>query len=698
MGIMTTLRERAGIFMIVAIVLAIVAFVVSDAVQSGQGFLQASRNEVGVIAGEKVSYEEFDNKLQAVQENLKKQIQSNSLDASMVGYAVDQTWNQLISEIVLKKEVAKVGLNVGAEELFDMVQGKNVHPEVRRAFTNPQDGVFDPQQVIRFLQNLDQDGTGETRKQWLAFEKSITDQRLQEKYFNLIKGGLYVTKAQVEDDETAKLKTATIQYVLTDYSTVADSAVSITDADIKEYYANNRYKYKQKEEQRSFEYVVFDANPSAEDSAEAKGYLTDKLAELANSTNDSLYIALNAETKSPLVYLKKGRVSPTLDSIIYSKSVGYVYGPYLEGNTFKLAKLSAVKSLPDSVKARHILIKPIGNDMAKTKAKADSILGVLKAGGNFAELAKKYSDDGGSGAKGGDLGYFAAGMMVKPFEDACFNGNKDALQLVQSQFGYHIIQVQDQKNFSTNYKIAVLDRSIEAGDKTVQAAFAKGNAFLANATAGADAFNKAAADAKITKRVAEKIGENDKTVPGLTNPKEIVRWAYKADKGDVSTLFDLGNGYAVACLTEVREEGYAALEYVKADIEAAVRVEKKAKLLMDKMSGAKSLVQAAEKVQSKVDTATGVSFAGAVIPGVAREPKVIGAVVGMKAGTISKPLQGERGVYMVQLSSFAPMPPKTDLNQGKAQLLMMMQSRVDGQVFQVLKETAGVKDNRAKFY
>ena len=408
-------------------------------------------------------------------------------------------------------------------------------------------------------------------------------------------------------------------------------------------------------------------------------------------------MALNAETKAPLIYTKKGRVSPALDSIIYTKSVGFIYGPYQEGNAFKLAKLSGVKSLPDSVKARHILVKPVAGDLAKTKAKADSLVALIKGGADFAELAKKNSDDEGSGAKGGDLGYFTSGMMVKPFEDACFNGKVGETQLVQSQFGYHIIQVQDQKNFNTNYKIAVIDRSIEAGDKTVQAAFAKGNAFLAKAT-DADAFDKAAVEAKMTKRVAEKITANDKNIPGLANPKEIVRWAFKSDKGAVSTLFDLGNAFVIAHLTQVREQGYTDLEYVKADIEAAVRVNKKAEILIAKMNGATSLEQAAQKAGSKVDTASGVSFVSALIPGVSREPKVVGTIVSMKEGAVSKPLQGERGVYMVKVSSFAPVVAKTDLTQDKGQLLMMIKSRVDGQVFEALKETAGVKDNRAKFY
>lgn len=695
MGIMTTLRERAGIFMIVAIVVAIAAFVVSDAVQSGQGFMNASRNEVGVIAGEKISYDDFDAKLQPVEENIKRQFQSNSLDASMVGYAVDQTWNQLISEIVLKKEMEKIGVTVSGDELFDMLQGDNIHPEVRRAFTNPQTGIFDPQQVKDFILNMDQDETGERAKQWLAFEKSLQEQRAQQKYFNLIKGGIYVTKAEAKEAEEARAKTANIEYVLLGYNTVSDSAVSISESDLKDYYNKNKYKYKQKTEQRSFEYVVFDANPSAEDSAEAKAYLQDRVAELTNSTNDSLYVALNAETKTPLQYAKKGGY-PALDSVIYTKSVGFVYGPYKEGNSFKIAKLSGVKSLPDSVKARHILIKPVGNDPLATKKKADSLMAVLKAGANFAEVAAKNSEDEGSAAKGGDLGYFASGMMVKPFEDACFNGKVGELQLVQTQFGYHIIQVQDQKDFGTKYKIAVIDRSIEAGDKTVQIAFGKGNAFLAKATDG-EAFDKAALEEKLSKRIAENITENDKMIAGLENPKEIIRWAYKADKGDVSTLFDLGNMFLVAHLTQIRPEGYVDFEYVKPEIEAAVRVEKKAESLAAKVSGLTDLGQVAQKGSSKVDTASAVSFAGAIIPGVAREPKVVGAIAAMKAGQVSKPVRGERGVYVVKVVSVADVP-KSDLAQSKQQLLMMTQSRVDGDVFGALKEGAEIKDNRARFF
>ncbi len=697
MEIMTTLRNRAGIFMVAAIVLAIAAFLISDAVQSGQPFMQASQNEIAEISGKTISYQEFDERLQPVAENLKNQMNASTLDASMMGYAVDQAWNQMVSEIVLKKQLEKSGVVVGGEELFDMVQGNNVHPEVRRAFTNPQTGVFNPQEVMRFLQTLDEDETGERRKQWLAFEKSIDDQRKQQKYFNLIKGGMYITKVQAQEDIASKAKTATMQYVLLDYASVSDSAVKITESDLEAYLAANKNKYKQKEEQRTFEYVIFDASPSAADSADAKLYIEEKAAELSTTTDDSLFVALNAETKTSLAFSKKGTLSPMLDTVMNSKSVGYIYGPYKEGNAYKVAKLVAVKSLPDSVKARHILIKPVNGDAAAAKTKADSLVKSIKAGANFADVAKQNSEDPGSGAKGGDLGYFSSGMMVKPFEDACFNGKIGEIQLVQSQFGYHIIQVQDQKNFQKNMKVAVIDRTITPSDKTIQLAFAKANGFLAKATSE-ETFNATATTEKLSKRVAENISENDKFIAGLDNPREIIRWAFKAEKGDVSTLFDLGSSFIAAQLTAIQPSGTKELAQVKSEIEAAVRVEKKAELLKSKVEGATTLEQAAQKANAKVDTASNVTFASAVIPGVAREPKVIGAAFALKKGTVSQPLKGDRGVYVIKVTDFIEPTIKQDVLITKAQLTSIAKSRVDGEVFEALKDKAEIKDNRAKFY
>lgn len=696
MAIMTTLRERAGIIMVVAIVVAIASFVISDAMQSGQSFMQDSRNEIGEVAGESISYQDFDARLQPTVENLKNQMKTGSLDASMMGYAVDQTWQQLLSEIILDKQIEQSGVKVSSDELFDMVQGKNIHPQVRQAFTNPNTGEFDLKQLISFLKSKGEDP--EKEKQWLEFEKGIAKQRLQQKYFNLIKGGLYVTKAEAQNDNEAKTRNYTINYVLADYATIGDSTVKVSESELESYYKANQYKFKQKEEQRSFDYVLFTAEPSAEDTAEALKYISEKAEELKASTNDSLFVALNAETKAPLDFAKKGTLSPMLDSTMFSKTPGYIYGPFLEGGFYKVAKLVALKSLPDSVKASHILIKPVaGNDIVKAKVKADSLVKVLKAGADFAAVAKQFSEDPGSGSKGGDLGYFTRGQMVKPFEEAAFTGAVGELQLVMSQFGYHIIKVTDQKKFQPNAKVAVIDRQLEPSNKTISGAYGKANAFLTKASDAA-AFDQVALEEKMNKRIADNVRENDKYLAGLESPREVIRWAYKADKDAISQVFEMGNGFLVAKLTKIKQEGFVPLEEVKQEVEAAVRKENKGKMLTEQLQGAATLEDAAKKINGRIDTAASINFAYAFIPGVAREPKVVGAISAMKVGQVSKPLVGERGVYLVKVTLETPPAVNPDLALNKMQILSGIKSRVDGEVFDALKDISDVKDFRAKFY
>lgn len=695
---MNSMRNRGGL-LVGIIAFAIVAFLAGDVLISGRNIFGGAPSEIGEINGNKVAIADFQSKLDANIEQYKKSTGQSNLNESMTGYLVDQTWNQVVYDEVMKEHIAKSNIKVSPEELFDMVQGSNPHPEVRRAFSNPQTGAFDPAQVLNFLKNMDQqDPSGETRKQWLNFEKAIQEERVRQKYMNAVKAGMYVPTAFAKADYMEKNKQANATFVMLDYTTVSDSAVTVSESDISNYYNANKYKFKQAENTRSFDYVSIDVTPSKEDTIETKKWIDEQAAGLASSTNDSSYVNLNAETKYNGAYSKKGELPASLDTIMFSKPQGYVYGPFIDAGSYKVAKLIGIKSLPDSVRARHILIN--GSSAEAAKKTADSLKTLIDNGANFAALAMQYSTDG-SKSQGGDLGYFDNKKMVQPFTEFCFKGTKGKIGVVQSQFGYHVIEITDQKNFNKQITVGVIDRSITPSNSTTQALFGKANTLLSSISSAKE-FEALKLTDGFSKRVADDIKQTDRFVAGIESPRELIRWAYKADVDDISPLFEAGNKYVFARLTKVKNAGTVPMEYLKSELEAGARKEKKVALLKDKMTAAMAgnarIEQVAQKLGTVANPAAGLSFGMPIIPGVAREASVVGTIFGSEKGKLIGPLEGERGVYLVYVDNFVDALPLPDYTNNKIDQFNMSKSRVDNEFLEGLKKSAKIVDNRIIFY
>lgn len=700
MGLMNSMRERGGL-LVGIIAFAIVAFLAGDVLISGRNIFGGVPKEIGVINGSDIAIEEFQTKLDANTEQYKKSTGQNNLNDGINGYLIDQTWNQIVYDALMKQRIEKSGVKVSPEELFDMVQGSNPHPEVRRAFSNPQTGAFDPAQVLNFLKNMDQqDPSGETRKQWLAFENAIREERVRQKYMNLVKAGLYVPNTFVKADYMDKNKTVNATYLLIDYTTISDSAVTVSESDIANYYNANKYKYKQAENTRSFEYVAIDIVPSKDDTLETQKWINEQLIGLRNSTNDSAYVNLNAETKYTGAFNKRGELPAALDTIMFDRPQGFIYGPYQDAGAYKVAKLISVKSLPDSVRARHILLSISNANPEAVKKQADSIKNLIDKGANFAALAMQYSADG-SKDKGGDLGYFDNKQMVKPFSDFCFQESKGKIGVVLSQFGYHIIEITDQKNFNKQISVGVIDRAITPSNSTTQALFGKANSLLSTIESYKD-FEKIDLNSGFNKRVAEDIKQTDRFVAGIESPRELIRWAYKADVNDVSPLFEAGNKYVFARLTKIKDAGTIPMDYLKTELETAARKEKKASMLKDKitaaMSGAGTVQQVAQKLNTIASPVTGINFAFPVIPGVSREPEVVGTLFGAEKGKLLGPIEGERGVYLVSVDAIVDALPLPDYTSNKTQMINNNKNRVDNEFLEGLKKSAKIKDNRILFY
>jgi len=698
---MTFMRTKMGYFLVGGIAVVLALFVLEPLLQQGSAIFGASsRTVVGSIDGTDIKYDEFNNKVEQTSAQFKQQY-GGVMNPQMQAMAVDQVWQSEVASVVLGKEFERVGLSISSDELFDLVQGKNPSPLITQYFGNPQTGEFDRAAVINSLKSRDKNP--QLASQWLLLENEIEKQALQQKYTKLISNSVYVTTLEANDEYTNRNKLVNFKYVNLDYSSILDANVKLEEADYKVYYDENKKRFDNPQETRDFQYVSFSIQPTAADSALVKAQVEKLAADFRTTPNDSLFSANNSDVKIPYNYITKGKLDPSVDSVIFNYPVGSFYGPKFSGNSYKLVKVVDSRFSPDSVKASHILINPatVGGEDKAMKL-ADSLRKLAQSGSNFAELAQKYSEDTGSKDKGGDVGSFSRdAQMVPEFIETSFNGKTGDIKITRSRYGIHVIKIEKQVGSSKVVKLAYIEKNLAPSQKTRDAAYKKATAFLNEVKS--DNFSTLAQKQGYTVGLADRITATQGYAPGLDNPRQLIRDAYEADKGDVlSQVYTMDNAYVVAQVTGIKPKGQLSLEDVKKQIEPQVMNAKKARMLTEKfekaLAGASNIDAVAQKLGKTATPVQNMVFANPIIPGLSQENKVVGTVFGSQVGKLSKAIIGERGVYAFVVESFTNPAPLANTFKQKESMLTSISQRSLGSAFQALQEKADIKDNRVKFY
>ncbi|MGO3305048.1 Foldase protein PrsA precursor [Sphingobacterium sp. JB170] len=699
---MSFLRNRAGL-VVTVIGLAIVAFLLGDIINYGTPFWMKNQNQVGSVNGEAMDYQEFNAQVEQTTAMYQQQM-GGAASPQIRNYAVQQVWNQFLSQGLLKQEIENIGLTVSKDELNNLVTGSTPSPQIVQAFTNPETGVFDKNQLNNFIAQINTQGTPEMVQQWEMLLANIKSDRLNQKYSNLLANSVYITSLEAENEYTQRNKLANFKYLMLDYSSVKDAEIKLTDADYKAYYDTHKNGFKNPEESRTVQYVLFDARPTANDTAATKSTIDQLKTELINSKTDSLFASINSDNKYPYTYLQKGQVSPALDSVIFNVPVGTTVGPYLSDGAYEIAKVTDATFSPDSVQASHILLNATAEGgVDKASAKADSIKQLILSGENFGGLAIQFSTDEGSKVNGGDLGTFARGQMVPEFDEAVFSGKPGEVKIVNSRFGTHIIKIERQVGNSKIVKAAIVDKTINASKATTDAAYAKANSFFAEASKGdiAEAANKHSV--KLDK--VDRVVAMDNNFNGVEVSRELVRWIFEAEKGATSDkVYETDQHFVVAKVEKIQPKGLLSLDAVKPNIEAQVRNEVKAKMLTEKLTnalkGASDIDQAAQKLSKSAVAAENIVLANPVLPGVSLEPAVVGTAFGLQPNKLSSPIKGMQGVYAVQVTGFTN--PKelvsSELETQKQQLQTSRSQSAWSSIFQALQNNANIDDNRIRFY
>jgi peptidyl-prolyl cis-trans isomerase D len=703
MAVLEKIRSRMGILVSVIIGISLLAFILTDFLSSGKSVFSGNQLEIAEISGKTISVKDYEAMVNQLSDVYKFNTGQNNLTDETVESIREQSWQSLVDDNILGEEFSELGLEVCSKEVLDMVQGANPHQYIRQLFTNPDTKEFNRAAVIQFIKSLDseqKDGAGR-KSFWLYLENQITKERIQSKYYSLIRKGLYATTAQQQAETNESSKKVNLSYVFEPYSSISDSSIKIKESELKDYLKAHETDYKQ-EASRDIEYISYSIVPSNEDFIQSQKWINDIKAEFLSTTEIKQFVKLNSDVPFEEKFKKESELPDTLKRL-FSAKVGDSYGPYFEDNTYKIARLVESKNLSDSVRARHILIKMTAQTKEaadKAKATADSLLAVVKKGGKFDELAKQYSTDG-SANKGGDLGWFKEGAMVKPFNDACFNGKKGEVVVVESQFGFHVIEITEKGKESKKVQIGVLGKKVEPSNITLQAIYQKASTFAGSNNTG-DKFVSAVKKDGIELKSATYLNENMKSVQGIEKSRELVRWAFKAEENTISGVMEFGNIFVIARLSQIREKGTATLKQVEDQIVAAVKKEKKAEQLIEKLkkdlSGSSTIEAFSTKLGKQVQSANDITFSSYAIPGLGFEPAVIATAVTIAPNKVSEPVKGENGVYVISAASATVPAEQTDPTMVRMRIASMYSNRVGYEALNVLKKIADIKDQRSKFY
>jgi peptidyl-prolyl cis-trans isomerase D len=713
MSIIQTIRDKGAAIVIGVIALSLIGFLLMDA-RSGAAkglFGGGNSTTIGTINGKDIEIDEFNAKVK----DAEAQYQSQA--ASMRPQIMQGVWDQLVAERIVEGEFSKLGLAFTPKEMSAIMFSDEAPQQLKQAFTDPQTGQYDIAKAQQWWATTRKSKNDEQRQ---ALNSQVIDpmriNTLYTKYTSMIAGSIYTPSWLAAKENEENNLFANISYAAIPYSVINDNDVKVTDGDIEDYIEKNKKKYYQEEGGRMISYVTFNAAPSAKDSAAAKSFIETLKPQFAADTNAKAFVARNSSAINFAdIYVSKSKMQmPNKDSII-NLADGRVFGPYLDGTNYVLAKKLSTKILPDSIKCRHILL---GTNNPQTgaalmpdslaKRKADSIAAAISAGADFTTLEEKYSTDEAAKKDKGvmtfDINTIQGEGFAKEFGDFLMNEKGETKKVVKTQFGWHYIEILEKKNPQPAYKVAYLAKEIIPSDETVNAANAAATK-LSGMARDLKAFDQYVKQNGITKvDVPAIVKENDYQLGGLQDARPIVKWAFDAKEGEVSEPFSVANQYIVAVVTKKVDKGLPDAKTARPLVEALVRNKKKADIIKKKLGTPSTLEAAAAAYQRQVLT-TGadstLTFNAVIINGVGNEPKVAGASFNKDYQTkISPAIEGNTGVFIIKVNSIGTKPvapPAVEKQQRSMKINQAMQAAL-GKSFEALKKQADIKDKRSKFF
>jgi peptidyl-prolyl cis-trans isomerase D len=705
MALIGQIRNNSWI-LIVLIAVGMGGFILQD-VMTNQNKRSAGDFELATVNGKPIDYREFQNTESILYAG------ANNSD----GYAQKASlWRYFTEKAIVESEAEELGIGVSTEELIDLQFGANPSPIIQARFKN-QTGQLDRERLNSFRDAIEaNDLDARFKSYWAVQEGEIIKERKQTKLQNLFAKSIYTPDWMAQEISKEASSTAEFEYVKIPFDQIADEEVEVTDEAIRAYLKKNAAKYQNAEESRTVKYIEFPVLPTAKDSISNKNELKEIGNEFKTATDDSLFVLNNSGNFSH-IYYKPEDLPEQIKEVIIEMEVGDVYGPYLDQDNYTIAKLIDKQMVADSVEARHILRSANmqdPNSFRTAQEMVDSLKTVLEEGGaTFDELANQFSQDPGSASKGGDLGYFTQGTMVPNFNNACFFGDPDEYQVVSTQFGIHLIEIQDRKFLDNNpkYKVAYISAAIVPSQETQDSIFDKATELVTMSTTLEELENTVSADSSFEMKESSPLKKNDysfMTFGSDPASRDIIRWAYEpgAEIGDLSpvvyTYTDkvhyYNSSYVVIGLNNIFPEGLRSVDEARASVEMLVANELKGEKIREQIT-ATDLNAVADQFGLSVDTVASVAFNSTFVPNLGNEPKVINLVFNSSLNETAGPVIGNSGVFMVRpmLITIADQAASNYIQQ-KSSSETKVKNEVNFKFMEALKKNADIEDNRYTYY
>ena len=678
MATLNTLRTKFGVVLTIIIALALLAFILS--LKTDLGF-SGNDPKVGKIGGDKITYPEY---LEAYND-AEQQFGGSASDDNQQAMIAATAWQQLIMKHVMNPGLEKMGIGVSDSERMSILSGEHPSQVLYNALANPETGAYDPAFVYEIITRAETDPN--IAAMWAQIMAQVKTERSMQKYVGLARAGAYVNALEVANGVNAANKVYAGKWTSAKYGSVADSLVNVSTSDLKKYYDTHKEQFKQLPN-RTISYVVFDVDATSDDMLAIEKEVAEVGAGFAEAEDVRGFVRQNRHGSVSDRYLK---VEQLPEDEAAALADGKQYGPELKNNVWTISRVIDVKNAPDSLGLRHIVL-PYSED-----ALADSLLTALRAGGDFAAAAEQYSVYAATAQNGGDVGVMPFSAFTGEFADALAGVKSGDIVKIASGDAIQLMQVYRADKPAKYMQIATITYPVEASQATNREVHSAASIFSVDAKGSVEKFNEAAAAHSLTPRVAT-VNQGDRTVRGIENSREIVRWANGAKKGDMSEIFKLGDAYVVAVLTDVDDDEYKSLSKVVNQVRPAVLREKKFDYLAAKVSGS-TIEAVAESLGSEVSDFENVSYGSYYTEGIGFEPNVIGAIgQTLQTGEVSSPVRGQSGLYVFVVNDIADNENQQTPEAEKVRAQAQMENYAAQASLAAVQEMAKIEDLRGKYF
>ena len=676
MASLNTLRTKFGVVLSIIIALALLAFILS--LRTEMGF-SGNDPRVGVIDGEKINYSEYYDRYEQIKAQNNVQ-ESDEQQSAMLANAV---WQSLIADHVLTPGFGRMGLRVTEPERLAMVSGQQPSQAFYSAFADPRTGQYNVEAVNQFLAQAE--SNPQAAQMWAQLNEQACLERELQKFYGLVKGGVYVNALEIAQGVKGANETFSGKWAGKKYSAVPDSLIAVSSSDLKSYYNSHKDQFKQTPS-RTLSYVVFEVSPTDDDLLALENKAAEVGKEFAAAEEVRAFVRANRNGRIAESYVTAAQLS---DEEAKALMDGKMYGPVLKNNEWTMARVLDAKMAPDSVGIRHIVLPYTEETLA------DSLLTALRKGGDFAAAAAQYSVYDATAANGGEVGVLPFSAFTGEFAEALAGAKKGDIVKIASGDAIQLMQVYRADKPTKHIQVASITYPVEASADTRRDIHNQAGSFMVNAKGSSEAFANAASEAAVTPRVAT-LAQGDRTIRGLEDSRDVARWAYGAETGDVSEIFTVGKDYVVAMLTEIDDNDYAPLEKVASQVRAQVLRDKKYDYIVKDLAGS-TLDEQAKSLGSEVGNFSGVTFGSFYIDGIGMEPRLVGAITSSEKGVQAGPVKGMSGVYVFEVGDVQTEEKQTTEGE-KVRAQAMAEGMAQQFAYPAIQQMAQIQDLRGKYF